>query len=111
MTADDFQLSLARFPDEATLLHCLRQIAARPGLWEQGLAVAMSDPEFSLERHFCEGAEDGPYLEQVKIGKTRAAFDYGTCFGGCCGEGCRYYFRLPGYLLDEERTGSEGWIH
>lgn len=113
MTSAQFHRVLRRFPDEATLLNCLRQIGQRPGMWEENLGQSLAHPEFTLEGYFCDDANDGPYLDQFRIARNRShlAFDYGECWGGCAGEGNRYVFTLPGYDLDAEATGDKAWIH
>jgi hypothetical protein len=113
MTSAQFHRILRLFPDEATLLECLRQIGRRPGMWEEHLGHSLAEPDFTLEGYFCEQPEDGPYLNGFRIAQDRShlSFDYGECWGGCAGEGNRYVFRLPGYLLDEEATCDGGWIH
>lgn len=112
MTRPHFHRVLKRFPDEATLRHCLRQIAIKRSGWvgEELLGI-LDAPDFDLEGFFCFHDTDGNYLDQVKITGDRIAFDFGDCYGGDCGYGNRYVFRLPEYELDEEETPQAGWIH
>ncbi|MEX1116140.1 MAG: hypothetical protein WEB53_12880 [Akkermansiaceae bacterium] len=99
------------FPDEGTLLHCLRQIGAHPSGWATELVEKMALPDFDLRLYFCEHPHDGPYVHDITIRGKRLSFDYGVCDGGLCGQGNRYVFRLPENKLDENETSDTGWIH
>ncbi|MCP5532841.1 MAG: hypothetical protein H7A49_10700 [Akkermansiaceae bacterium] len=111
MTRREFRRNLKRFPDEATLLHCLRQIGIHRANWVGDLLADLDAPDFDLESYFCQDDANGNYLSEVKVSGDRLAFDFGDCYGGECGSGNRYVFRLPEYELDEEETPQTGWIH
>lgn len=111
MKATTLKRFVAKFPDEASLLHCLRQI----GEWDQdyasGLAAILAAPGFSLESHFCENPTEGPYLAEFHQDGDMVSFALGDCHDGTCGQGGRYHFHLPSYQIDTEQSGQDRWIH